>query len=146
MTFKGYESYEDYMNAIRTAKAKRLNAIKHGAFSQMTLLPGEDPEEFEALHAGVRDEWDRVFNIAQNLWRKHRSGRYCRAMAEFGKELHPRHLDVLMDFINDVKAGKPISELKLPREVLDRLNKVYPREKYDSERAWLDTLVSAVVD
>jgi hypothetical protein len=67
-------------------------------------------------------------------------------MAEFGKELHPRHLDVLMDFINDVKAGKPISELKLPREVLDRLNKVYPREKYDSERAWLDTLVSAVVD
>src|SRR5262249_28576905 len=108
----------------------------------------------EALHAGVRDEWnpegpsqeDRVFNIAQNLWRKHRSGRYCRAMAEFGKELHPRHLGVLMDFVNDVKAGKPISELKLPREVLDRLKKVYPREKYDSDRAWLDTLVNGVVD
>jgi hypothetical protein len=67
-------------------------------------------------------------------------------MAEFGKELHPRHLDVLIDFINDVKAGKPISELKLPRESLDRLKKAYPREKYESDRAWLDTLVSAVVD
>src|SRR5262245_23199499 len=154
MTFDGYESYKDYMNAIRTAKAKKLNAIKHGAFSQMTLLPGEDPEEFEALHAALRDEWnpegptqeDKVFNIAQNMWRKHRSGRFCRAMAEFGKELHPRHEGVLLDFIKDVKAGKPISELKLPREVRDRLNKFYPREKYDSERAWLDTLVSGVAD
>src|SRR5262245_47167111 len=120
----------------------------------MTLLPGEDAEEFEALHAALRDDLnpegpmqeDKVFNIAQNMWRKQRSGRYCRAMAEFGKELHPRHEGVLLDFINDVKAGKPISELKLPREVRDRLNKFYPREKYDSERAWLDTLVSGVVD
>jgi hypothetical protein len=50
--------------------------FKHGAFSQMVLLPGEDREEFEAFHSALREEWDpqgptqedKVFNIAQNMW------------------------------------------------------------------------------
>src|SRR5262249_10937674 len=53
-------------------------ALKHGGYSTTTLLPGEDPAEFEKLHerlivelapAGVLEE-DSVLTIARLLWRK----------------------------------------------------------------------------
>src|SRR5262249_20868774 len=53
-------------------------ALKHGGYSTTTLLPGEDPAEFEKLHerlivelapAGVLEE-DIVLTIARLLWRK----------------------------------------------------------------------------
>jgi hypothetical protein len=35
-------------------KRKRLPpALKHGAYSEAALLPGEDPAEFKALHKGL---------------------------------------------------------------------------------------------
>jgi hypothetical protein len=53
-------------------------ALKHGGYSTTTLLPGEDPAEFEKLHerlvvelapAGALEE-DIVQTIARLLWRK----------------------------------------------------------------------------
>src|SRR5262249_7309368 len=53
-------------------------ALKHGGYSTTTLLPGEDPAEFEKLHerlivelapAGALEE-DIVLTIARLLWRK----------------------------------------------------------------------------
>jgi hypothetical protein len=31
-------------------------ALKHGAYSEATLLPGEDPDEFVKLHKGLVGE------------------------------------------------------------------------------------------
>jgi hypothetical protein len=53
-------------------------ALKHGAYSTMTLLPGEDPAAFDQLHQGLIAEFaptgpleqDIVATMARLLWRK----------------------------------------------------------------------------
>jgi hypothetical protein len=37
-------------------KAKRPNALKHGAFAKTAILRGEDPEEFQDLHSALVEE------------------------------------------------------------------------------------------
>jgi hypothetical protein len=39
---------------------KRPNAYKHGIFSATAILPGEDEQEFERLHADLIEEWKPV--------------------------------------------------------------------------------------
>ena len=43
---------------MRNQKPKRPNATKHGVFSAMTILPGEDPIEFQRLLLGLISEWN----------------------------------------------------------------------------------------
>ena len=38
-------------------RRKCSNAQKHGVFAEPLILPGEDPREFEALHAALIEEW-----------------------------------------------------------------------------------------
>ena len=53
-------------------------AVKHGAYSATTVLPGESRAEFEKLHRGLIDELapsgvledDIVMTIARLVWRK----------------------------------------------------------------------------
>ena len=63
--------------------AKRFRpprALKHGGFSKTVLFPWENADEFEALHQGLRDEWepsgaleeDAVYTILTCIWRKRR--------------------------------------------------------------------------
>ena len=40
------------------SKRENQNALKHGAFVEAVILPGENPEEFEELLAAVTEEWD----------------------------------------------------------------------------------------
>jgi hypothetical protein len=60
-------------------RVKRIPpALKHGAYSATTLLPGEDPAEFEKLHQELIAELkpsgalgdDAVATIARLIWRK----------------------------------------------------------------------------
>ena len=59
-------------------------ALKHGAYSQSILLPGEDLAAFEQLHADLiaefapigRLEEDIVLTIAQHVWRKQNLATY----------------------------------------------------------------------
>jgi hypothetical protein len=59
-------------------KGNHPNALKHGAFAKTTILPGEDPREFEELHSALIEEWtpvgpteeDAVLTIARGVWRK----------------------------------------------------------------------------
>ncbi len=61
-------------------KGNHPNALKHGAFAKTTILPGEDPREFEELHSALIEEWtpvgpteeDAVLTIAKGVWRKRR--------------------------------------------------------------------------
>jgi hypothetical protein len=53
-------------------------ALKHGGYSGMTILPGEDPAAFEKLHKDLIVEWnprgplakDAVSELAHVMWRK----------------------------------------------------------------------------
>jgi len=62
------------------------NALKHGAFSANVILPGEDPEEFNALHQSLIDEWqpagrleeETIHTLAECLWRKNRLNGFAR--------------------------------------------------------------------
>jgi hypothetical protein len=58
---------------------KRVSpALKHGAYSEAVLLPGEDPSEFEELHRGLveeltpngRLEEETVAALARLVWRR----------------------------------------------------------------------------
>jgi len=65
-------------------KWKRPNALLHGVFSRITILPGEDPEEFEELYSALTEEWapagaleeDTVLTIAKAMWRKRRAQKF----------------------------------------------------------------------
>ena len=54
-------------------------ALKHGAYSAMTVMPTEDPREFDKLHQQLIEEWlpsgaleeDIVATMARLMWRKH---------------------------------------------------------------------------
>ena len=58
----------------------RINAIKHGAFSSILILPWESVSEFAGLYDDLIDEWkpvgrteqDAVLSIAKAIWRKRR--------------------------------------------------------------------------
>ena len=60
-------------------QSKRVSpALKHGAYSEAVLLPGEDPAQFEELHKGLieeltpngRLEEETVAAIARLVWRR----------------------------------------------------------------------------
>ena len=63
-----------------TQSPRPLNAWKHGGYSNLGVLPGEDPKQFDDFHLSVIDEWkpsgttecDTVLSLARCMWRKSR--------------------------------------------------------------------------
>jgi hypothetical protein len=73
-------------------RAHRVSpALKHGAYSEATLLPGEDPGDFKKMHQDLiaefapngRLEEETVATIAKLMWRRQNL-----AMFEFGQLAH----------------------------------------------------------
>jgi len=66
-----------------------LNAWKHGGYSNLGVLPTEDPSEFNEFHQALIEEWqpsgateyDVVFDLAKCMWRKSRLDIYSQADA-----------------------------------------------------------------
>ena len=77
---------------------KQPNALKHGAFTQMTILPGEDVRKFAKLHMDLIEEWnptgpteqDAVLTLAKGIWRKSRIQGFLLGKA-FACSLDPTH-------------------------------------------------------
>src|SRR5438270_13176167 len=68
-------------NTSRADRSKDRPAhLKHGAWAQAVVLPGEDPHEFDHLQRGLIREWrpcgpaeqDAVLTLAKCMWRKRR--------------------------------------------------------------------------
>ena len=59
---------------------RKPNALKHGGFSRIELMPWEDPHEFEELHRGLKEEFEPkgplqeecIHTILSCMWRKRR--------------------------------------------------------------------------
>jgi hypothetical protein len=72
---------------MRKKKSPALNAVKHGIYSNVGLLPGEDVNEFERLLEQLTKELRPagalecavVADLAKLQWRKGRLGIYARA-------------------------------------------------------------------
>jgi hypothetical protein len=85
------------MNQLKLSKTprRRANALKHGAFSSVTIFPWEDKAEYEALLRELIDEWqpsgafeeEAVCTIARCMWRKRRilEKRQLEVFAELNK-------------------------------------------------------------
>ena len=113
-------------------KAKRLpSALKHGAYSEAALLPGEDPAEFKALHKGLiadfrpsgRMEEETVLSIARLTWRRQNLarfelGQFSHYVFETLKRVLAEESDNIRKFDKDIMAAfdKMIEVSKRARE------------------------------
>jgi hypothetical protein len=107
-------------------------ALKHGAYSTMTLLPGEDPVAFEKLHkdliaelvpTGALEE-DIVANVARLLWRKQNlrtfriaqvaQDRWCSINSEKRQEADLPDLASSLSFF---PVGDPATEREVSEDV-----------------------------
>jgi hypothetical protein len=131
---------------------KQPNALKHGSFTQMTILPGENAREFAKLHHAVREEWnpngpteeDAVLTIAKGIWRKSRVQKFLlgKAMACSVAPTHPAYdeVSVLRSFCKllEIKPDLLYERLDyLSEEVRQHLELKVLRQKFSStsERA-----------
>jgi hypothetical protein len=149
--------------------SKHLNAVKHGAFAKTTILPGEDPAEFEELHFSLIEEWkpvgpteeDAVLSIAQGVWRKRRAQKLLQAQIANRRfdqneplydeaERVKRFLSVIdtAPFVAFVDIApelfKPLYDnlvsTVLPARQAKYLQEKCPREHFKSGSEWLQAL------
>ena len=79
------------------SKLKQRNALKHGAYSTIGLLPGESPGEFKKHQNYVIDEFrpngpaehDIVLTIARLLWRRQKLASF-ETVGKFSLSSDPR--------------------------------------------------------
>jgi hypothetical protein len=95
-------------------------ALKHGAYSEVTLLPGEDPDEFAELHRGLiaefaptgRSEEETVASIARLMWRRQNLGVF-----EIG-QLSNHMLEAIKQGLDEYGPARFVSELNKPLSLL----------------------------
>jgi len=131
---------------------KHLNALKHGAFADAAILPGEDPQEFEELHSALIEEWmpigpteeDAVLSIAKGVWRKRRMQKFLEVKllkAAFDPK-HPAYDEAaaLRNFGTIIEAAPVIAFEECAGNLSDRkveyLQQKFPRWKFESTSEW----------
>jgi hypothetical protein len=131
------------------------SALKHGAFTEVVILPGEDPNELKELRAALYDEWnpegpteiDKVESIAMGMWRKRRFQRYLqktlgKAVGILDAFLRNDRADYdrLVSVLEHIESGTLTEDNfsdKLPERWADEITKKSPRNRYDNDAAWL---------
>jgi hypothetical protein len=142
-----------------------IHAVKHGAFANTAILPGEDRREFEELHSALIKEWapvgpteeDAVLSIAKGVWRKRRLQKFLHAEIEICRSdpEHPLYDEAegLRNLLNIMEAAPIYMEapdvfenvIKLaiestPSYLATMLEQTCPREQFESASAWLQAL------
>jgi hypothetical protein len=142
-----------------------IHAVKHGAFANTAILPGEDRREFEELHSALIKEWapvgpteeDAVLSIAKGVWRKRRLQKFLHAEIEICRSdpEHPLYdkAEGLRNLLNIMEAAPIYMEapdvfenvIKLaiestPSYLTTMLEQTCPREQFESASAWLQAL------
>jgi hypothetical protein len=126
-------------------------ALRHGGFSKIAILPGEDPAEFEQLHRGLIEEWrpngptedDTVLTMAVATWRKTRLQKFL--WAQLCRESDC--ISALRDLCSVIPPDPVAFEraLKtLPKEWANRLRDVLSREYFDSIPDWVSAITKGI--
>jgi hypothetical protein len=147
--------------AVRHPKWKRPNAQKSGVFAEPLILPGEDPREFEALHAALIEEWtpsglseeSKVFGIADAEWRKLRSRRFAQAKA-ISNSMRPDHpaFDEARSLIafGRLMCHKPETVFAeyasnyLRTDTIRYLQQKFPRQNFESTADWVAAVAEEI--
>jgi hypothetical protein len=118
------------------ARAKKLNALKHGAHSREMILPGERETEYRALRAELYDEYqpdgvseeffvDDIFSL---MWKKRRLESfnkvrlYDRVVQAHTDNEANRHRKVLKDLAPKFSEATSVEAVE---EIFSLLNPVY---------------------
>ena len=127
----------------------KKNALKHGAFTDVVILPGEDPNELKELRAALYEEWnpegpteiDKVESIAMGMWRKRRFQRYLQktlgksvGIGDVFRRNDRVEYDQLVSVLEHVELGTLTEDNfsdKLPERWADEITKKSPRNRYD---------------
>ncbi|HET8918767.1 MAG TPA: hypothetical protein VFN27_03715 [Xanthobacteraceae bacterium] len=140
-------------SVVSHRRRKRSNAQTHGVFAEPLILPGEDPREFEALHAALIKEWtpsgpseqSLVYGIADAMWRKRRSQEFVQAKA-ISNSMRPDHpaFDETRGLISFgyLMCRKPetafveYASQYLRADKIRYLNQKFPRQNFESIVEW----------
>src|SRR5579862_4949413 len=146
---------------MRNKKPKRPNATKHGVFSAITILPGEDAIEFRRLLLGLILEWhpegptedDTVVSIAQAMWRKERIQKFIQVRL-YNDRINPNHPSYDEAFsLEGLAFGMkvdPESAFSETRPAVLRAEKAYcleqkfPRENYTTTSEWAQAVIDEI--
>ena len=107
------------------------NALKHGAYSEELILPGEDAEAFESLHQELVAEWepsgpsedDAVLTLATCYWQKRRINSYFYDEATWLSE-HP-DFDEIGSFIWHLNRLDRAKTIKFAHAIIRTLPQNY---------------------
>jgi hypothetical protein len=137
-------------------RRKLPNAIKHGVYSHITILPGENPKEFLGLYLSLLKEWaprgateeEAVLSIAIAMWRKRRIQRFIQISVHKNMR-DPTHASynppMALKIFAELLKSRPEAAVKtfeqhasglLRREVINQLLAKFPRSKDSSEADW----------
>jgi hypothetical protein len=105
-------------------------AVKHGAYSATTVLPGESRAEFEKLYRNLIAEFapsgvledDIVMTIARLVWRKQNLATLH--IAERAQS-HHRKIQIEMNYENDTREDMRQVERAVKSEVQEQLGEAY---------------------
>src|SRR6516225_1010271 len=142
-------------------QGKRPNAQKHGVFAGDPTIPGEDPREFQELHAALIDEYqpagpseeDAVLSLADLMWRKRRAQEFLRTKLMlktfdphsptfderrgFNFFIHWMHLEPETSFERH-------ASIFLKPDSIRHLKQKFPRTNYPSTTEWAQAVIMEI--
>jgi hypothetical protein len=109
------------------------NALKHGGYSKAIVLPGEDPEVFEALYQGVREEWEPqgtleenfVLALAKLMLQRNRVDDYFYQEMVLLRRTKEDEIDQAREILLCLEGAKTVDQAKT---IIDHLPHTYIRE------------------
>ena len=140
---------------MRNRNGHRPNALKHGAFSKVAILPGENPREFEELHSALIEEWaptgpteeEAVLSIAIGMWRKRRVQKFIQARIRVWRAdpENPIYGDAnilreLPTIIKETPHRVEQAFAHLSPQFADHLRQKCPQGDYESTSAWAQAI------
>jgi hypothetical protein len=139
----------------------RNNAVKHGAFAQDLILPGESRDDLENLYESLVKECkpegpleeDTVRTFAKCLWAKRRAERFYQQEGTWAQahpdDARPDYVELAARALDHAKTFEHANEIlaSLPEMYRSSLEKTVPASLYgvDAE-AWIRNLKSCLLD
>jgi hypothetical protein len=109
------------------------SALKHGGYSKAIVLPGEDPEVFEAQYQGLREEWEPqgtleesiVLDLAKLMLQKRRVDDYFSQQMILLRRTKEDEIDQASQILRWLERATSIVQAKT---IIDYLPRTYVRE------------------
>ena len=137
---------------MRKQTDHHINAIKHGAFSSILILPWESVAEFAELYDELIAEWqpigpteqDAVLSIAKAIWRKRRMQAFLKSELE-KHSCDPNHVayneaEMLRVLYLSIETAPDKFETwltGLPTQKANDLRRKFPRKDFQSDSDWV---------